>query len=119
MTNRKLVDSTYAESMIVSMETDYDNWTMESCGAAGYSWLEFRSPEYKSPAGLRKMYAFTLNYNGAYIDGRIQWTVPMSIWLNPFNPLFWRYWIAKKKLVRFLKVESTKKHLEYLSKHMP
>jgi hypothetical protein len=118
MIDQKLINLSYAEGMIYSMEYDYDSWKMETCGGASYSWLEFTSPEYKSPAGVRKVYAITLNYNGVYIDGRIQWTIPASIYLNPFNSLFWRYWIAKRKLIKYLKAESTRKHLEYLRKHI-
>ena len=116
--NIKQINRVYTEAMIVSMETDYTNWTMQSCGAAGYSWLEFHSPEYKSPVGARKAYAFTLNYDGVYLDGRISWTVPATIKFNPFNNLFWRFWLAKRKLTKFLKKQETARHLDYLSNHI-
>jgi hypothetical protein len=116
--NTSQINRVYIEAMLVSMETDYSNWTMNSCGAAGYSWLEFHSPEYRTPVGARKSYAFTLNYDGAYVDGRIAWTVPAIVKINPVNPLFWRFWFAKRKLVKFLKQKAAQEHLEYLSNHI-
>lgn len=116
--NTKHINNTYAKSMIISMETDYLNWTMINCGSAGYNWLEFRSPEYLTPSGAKAAYVFTLNYDGVYINGRIAWTVPASIKINPSNPLFWKFWFAKRRLVKFLKQKATQKHLEYLSNHM-
>jgi hypothetical protein len=116
--NTQQINDTYTKSMISSMETDYLNWTMTTCGGAGYTWLEFHSPEYRTPVGARKSYAFTLNYDGAYINGRIMWTVPAIIKVNPLNPLFWRFWIAKQKLVKFLKQKAAQEHLEHLGNHI-
>ncbi len=116
--NTQQINNTYIKAMITSMETDYLNWTMTTCGAAGYNWLEFHSPKYRTSVGASKSYEFTLNYDGAYVDGRIAWTVPAIIKVNPFNPLFWRFWSAKRALVKFLKQKATQEHLEYLSNHI-
>lgn len=116
--NKQQINQVYTEAMICSMELDYESWTMQSCGAAGYNWLEFHSPEYKSPAGSRKSYAFTLNYDGVYLDGRIAWTIPATVKVNPFNPLFWRFWAAKRKLSKYLKRQADQKQLDYLSNHI-
>lgn len=109
------IHTLYLTDMINSMEQDLSNWTMESHGAAGWSWLEFRSPTYKTQSGGTKSFGISLNYTGCWIDGRIAWTVPFLVRVNPFSSSFWRYHTARLKMQRHLKKAADLKHLEYLA----
>jgi hypothetical protein len=90
---KKEIDTLYIEGYIDSMENDYPLWKLETyCGMDG-DMFEYKSPEYGDI-----IYGFGYNYNGVWIDGFFEWSLPYSVCYNPFNKYFWRYHIARRNL---------------------
>lgn len=105
----KEINKMYIDRFIDSMETDYQNWKITHCAGAGWSWTEYYSPDYKNENG-RVSFGFSLNYNGAWVDGHFNWRKPF---LNPFSKTFWRFRNAKRKMIEYLQ---NKEEQEYLQK---
>ncbi len=86
MQDIKLVRSFYKSRFIDSLEKDYDKWDSKYCGASnGDSWVEWHGPEYTNDDGERIQFFFGLNYTGAYINGRVGYTINTLEWLFETN----------------------------------
>lgn len=113
------VNEFYFSRLIDSLERDYDQWEMKHCGGGpGWTWTEWHGPEYKNEAGERLQFAFTLNYNGAYINGRIGWTVSPLQYYNIFSYRTRRFRKAMKRMKKHLKYVELKQRTEKLIKSL-
>jgi hypothetical protein len=105
--------------MIDSLEKDYDQWKIKYCGGGpGDSWTEWHSPDYINKNGEKIQFAFTLNYNGAYINGRIRWTVGFLQNYNIFSHMTRRYKRALKRMKKHLRTIEKQERIERLMKSL-
>lgn len=115
----KSINEHYFSRLIDSLEKDYDQWQMKYCGGGdGWSWTEYHSPEYTNKEGERLQFTFGLNYDGAYINGTIGWTIGFWQRSNPFSYRTRRFWRAKKTMMRHLKQEELEAYKEKLMKSL-
>jgi hypothetical protein len=113
--SKKQVDNYYVSRMIDSLENDYDKWKITHCGGGpGMFWTEYHGPEYENSEKNRISFAYTLNSTGAYINGRIRWTVPIRITANPFSYQGRRLRKAYKKMKAHLEIKEEKERLNNL-----
>ena len=113
-TTEEQINNYYVSRMIDSLEKDYDKWEMKHCSGADWSWTEYHGPEYKNEEGRRIRFAFTLNYNGAYVDGRMRWSIPFMVRFNPFSYQGRRLKKAAKRMKSHLRGKEKKEQLEKL-----
>lgn len=96
MRTRKEIDKLYLIKFIESMEKDFDKWERTTSYSWEYSYDRYLSPKYGDVTfGFDNCF---LSYEGAWIGGIFKWQIPNNVLLNPFNPYFWKYRNAKKKL---------------------
>jgi hypothetical protein len=111
----KEINNYYISRMIDSLEKDYTKWEMKYYeGGADLSWTEYHGPEYKNEAGNRIKFAFTLNADGAYVDGRMRWCIPPMLRFNPFSYQGRRLKKATKRMISHVRGKEKKEHLEKL-----
>ena len=113
-TTEKQIDNYYVSRMIDSLEKDYDKWEMKYCEGFDWGWTEYHGPEYKNEAGNSIKFAFTLNSDGAYVDGRMGWSIPFMVRFNPFSYQGRRLKKAAKRMKSHLRGKEKKEHLEKL-----
>jgi hypothetical protein len=102
--DEKTINGFYFSRLIDSLEKDYDQWNIKYCGGGpGDSWTEWHGPEYTNKAGEILQFAFTLNYSGAYINGRIGWTIGFLQAYNIFSYQTRRFRRAIKRMKRHLR----------------
>jgi hypothetical protein len=112
--SKKEIDNYYVSRMIDSLEKDYDKWKITHCEGPGMAWTEYHGPEYENQEKNRISFAYTLNYTGAYINGRIGWTVPIMIISNPFSYQGRRLKKAYRKMKAHLERREEKERLNHL-----
>jgi hypothetical protein len=111
---RKEINQMYMQRFIASLENDFQNWKMTHCGGGGpgYYWTEYHSPSYENENG-RVSFGFSLNHEGAWVDGTFNWSVPF---LNPFSKTFWRYRKATGEMKKWLQDKEEQEYLQKLNK---
>lgn len=108
------INGHYFSRLIDSLENDYDQWERKHCGGADWTWTEYYSPEYKNKEGQRLQFTFGLNYDGAYINGTIGWTIGFWQRWNLFSyrtRRFWRAYRRMKKHLIYMEIEEYKERL--------
>ena len=109
----------YFSRLIDSLEKDYDKWQMKHCaGGDGWASTEYNGPEYKNREGQRLQFTFGINYDGAYINGTIGWTIGFWQKSNPFSYKTRRFWRAKKMMKKHLRNIELEKYKEKLMKSL-
>ena len=115
----KSINEHYFSRLIDSLENDYDQWEHKHCGGGdGWSWIEYNSPEYKNKEGEMLQFTFGLNYNGAYINGSIGWTIGFWQQWNPFSYRTRRFWRAYRTMEKYLKHLELEEYKEKLMKSL-
>jgi hypothetical protein len=113
------INGHYFSRLIDSLENDYDQWERKHCGGGpGWTWIEYNSPEYKNKEGERLQFTFGLNYDGAYINGRIGWTIGFWQRWNLFSYRTRRFWKAKRTMIKHLKQIELREYKEKLMKSL-
>jgi hypothetical protein len=105
------IDKLYINKFIQSMENDYERWKMNHCVGVDWAWTEYHSPNYENEEG-RVSFGFSLNHDGAWINGHFQWSKTL---LNPFSKTFWRFLSAKRKMKSYLKSKEKQEYLQKLN----
>lgn len=86
MVDEKMVRGFYKSRFIDSLEKDFDRWEFRYCEASnGESWIEWYGPEYINDNGERIKFFSGLNYTGAYINGRVGYTIGIFEWIFGSN----------------------------------
>jgi hypothetical protein len=111
---KRQIDNLYFDKLINSLEKDYKNWKHTRHGGAGWSWSEWFSPIYENENGQTITFGFTLNYNGAYINGRLGWVVSFLQAYNIFSPTTYKFWWLIRRMKKHLLQIERENHLEKL-----
>ena len=109
----KQIDKLYIDRFIDSMENDYENWKMNHYAGPGMSWAEFHSPTYEKENGGRLSFGWSSNHIGAWVNGYFSWKIPFAV-LNPFNPIFWKFRRAEKRMKNYLRSKEKELYLDNL-----
>jgi len=110
----KEINNYYISRMIDSLEKDFTKWEMKYFEGSDWGWTEYHGPEYKNEAGNRIKFAFTLNLDGAYVNGRMRWGIPLMLRFNPFSYQGRRLKKATKRMISHVREKEKKEHLEKL-----
>lgn len=96
----KKVKQRYEEKLLKSLKEDGYKWKREYCGAAGYDWVEYHSPEYG-----RVSFMYGLGHSvGVYIDGYKRFSISPRI----FSKLWWAVRYMKEEVDDVIKGKSNK-----------
>lgn len=114
----KEVKEFYFSRLIDSLENDYKEWERTRRSGFDYSFYTHDSPEYKNKEGERLQFIFSFNCDGAYINGRIGWTIGFWQRWNLFSYRTRRFWKAKRTMIKHLKQLELKEYKEKLMKSL-
>jgi len=112
----KSINRIYVQKLIDSLELDYKKWKREYYACAYGSWFEYTSPEYVNDSGETIVFCFTLNGNGAYINGIYSWILPWYVLIPPFTNLSRRFYKASRKMKKFVKENKDAEYRDRLMK---
>jgi hypothetical protein len=111
----KSINRIYVQKLIDSLELDYKNWKREYYACAYGSWFEYTSPEYVNDNGETIVFCFTLNGDGAYINGYRSWTIPFYvIGLYPFSKMSRKFFKLSRRMKKYLKNIDKDIYVEHL-----
>lgn len=117
MDTLNLINKIYIQKLIDSLELDYKDWKIEQYDGMCGSWLEYTSPEYVNDDGEKIVFCFTLNGDGAYINGYRSWTIPFYvIGLYPFSKLSRKFFKLSRIMKKFLKENKKAEYCNNLMK---
>ncbi len=105
----KTINNFYFSRFIDSLENDTEKWEANHHGTYSGTWIEYIGPEYTNQEGERIRFAETLNYLGAYVNGRILWVVPFWTRFNIFSYQTRRFWSAFRKMKKTCLTKNEKK----------
>lgn len=108
--DKKKINEKYVIDFIESMEFDYDKWKLDVHSSLDGPMREYRSPKYGDV-----VFGFGYSFCGAWINGYFKWSVPYSIYYNPFNHLFWGFHRAKSKVKKHLNFKLQQEYLNELN----
>ena len=111
----KEINERYVNRIIESLENDKELWTREVMCGMGGCFVDYYSPKYPTKNGG------TLSFSdketlSAHIDGKIAWSVPFWLYLNPFSNKSRRLIRAMDRMVVYLIDKDAQKHRDKLSK---
>lgn len=112
----KTINNFYFSRFIDSLENDLEKWESRHCGSYGGTWTEYHGPQYQNKEGKSLMFAETMNYLGAYVNGKILWVVPFWMRFNIFSYQTRRFWSAFRKMKRSCRQKDLKNLNEDLLK---
>ncbi len=110
------INNEYLDMFIESLTKDIDKWQRISHAAMGYNWIEWHGPEIQTKSGDRLSFANTLNYTGAYINGRL--ACQLGFWrsINIFSARTRKYITASRRMKRATYLKDTNRYSDYLKK---
>ena len=110
----KEINERYVNRIIESLENDKELWTREVMCGMGGCFVDYYSPKYLTKNGG------TLSFSdketlSAHIDGKIAWSVPFWLYLNPFSNKSRRLRRAMDTMVVYLIDKDAQKHRDKLT----
>ena len=110
----KEINERYVNRIIESLENDKEFWTREVMCGMGGCFVDYYSPKYPTKNGG------TLSFSdketlSAHIDGKIAWSVPFWLYLNPFSNKSRRLRRAMDTMVVYLIDKDAQKHRDKLT----
>ena len=110
----KEINERYVNRIIESLENDKELWTREVMCGMGGCFVDYYSPKYLTKNGG------TLSFSdketlSAHIDGKIAWSVPFWLYLNPFSNKSSRLRRAMDTMVVYLIDKDAQKHRDKLT----
>jgi hypothetical protein len=108
------VNNFYVSRLIDSLEKDTHKWERVVHSGFEYREIEYQSPKYTNERGNTITFTLSNYRKGGFVDGKYEWSVPLSVRFNIFSFRCRRFIRAVSNMKNHLKKIQEEKEIKKL-----